>query len=223
MVAAGFDSVNKGKLLKGKKIAIQAPGSIDQYLLGRSAQKGGLDPRADVDWSSGMPYPDMIKLMGVGRADAANIPVPLAYLAEKNNVGKIVGYGSDIEPYAQLACWVMSKPFLEKNRAAAVHFAMVHTHAARLFNKAAADKDPEVIKTISGATKVPEALIERAAPRWTWFDENGMPNIDSVMAQFAFISGTMKMVNGTVSKDTMFDLSPATEAAEKLKTANPFT
>ena len=30
-----------------------------------------------------MPYPDMIKLMGAGRADAANIPVPLAFLAEK--------------------------------------------------------------------------------------------------------------------------------------------
>ena len=33
----------------------------------------------------------MIKLMGAGRADAANIPVPLAFLAEKNQVGKIVG------------------------------------------------------------------------------------------------------------------------------------
>src|SRR6185312_12220697 len=36
---AGFTSVDKGAMLKGKKIAIQAPGSIDQYLLGRAAQK----------------------------------------------------------------------------------------------------------------------------------------------------------------------------------------
>src|SRR6185503_10771540 len=31
MHAAGFTSVDKGAMLKGKKIAIQAPGSIDQY------------------------------------------------------------------------------------------------------------------------------------------------------------------------------------------------
>lgn len=223
MHAAGFTSVDKGAMLKGKKIAIQAPGSIDQYLLGRAAQKAGLDPRTDLDWSTGMAYPDMIKLMGVGQADAANIPVPLAYLAERNNVGKIIGAGSDIEPNAQLACWVMSSDFLQKNKSAATRFAMVHTHAARLFNKAAAAKDPEVIKIIADATKVPAALVEKAAPRWTWYDDNGMPNVNSVMAQFEFFSKVMRLVNGTVTKEKLFDLSPATEAAARLKTSNPFT
>src|SRR5262249_56410077 len=68
----GYRSANDGAKLKGKTIAIQAPGSIDQYLLGRAAEKAGLNPKADLNWSSGMPYPDMIKLMGAGRADAAN-------------------------------------------------------------------------------------------------------------------------------------------------------
>jgi NitT/TauT family transport system substrate-binding protein len=220
---AGFTSVDKGKLLKGKKIAIQAPGSIDQYLLGRAAEKAGLDPRTDLEWSSGMPYPDIIKLMGVGQADAANIPVPLAFLAEKNKVGKIVGTGADIEPNTQLGCWVMSTKFLEANKSAAIRFAMVHTHAARLFVKAAAAKDPEVIKIISAATKVPAPLIEAAAPRWTWYTEDGMPNVDSVMAQFKFLSQSMKMVSGNVTKEMLFDLSPAAEAAARLKSANPFT
>ena len=112
MYDQGYRSANDGAKLKGKTIAIQAPGSIDQYLLGRAAEKAGLNPKTDLNWSSGMPYPDMIKLMGAGRADAANIPVPLAFLAEKNNVGKIVGPGSDIEPDAQLACWVMSSSYL---------------------------------------------------------------------------------------------------------------
>ena len=118
--------------------------------------------------------------MGAGQADAANIPVPLAFLAEKNNVGKIVGPGSDIEPNAQLACWVMSSSFLAANRSAAVRFAMLHVHAARLFNEAAAKKDPDVVKIISDATKVPPPLIEAAAPRWTWYDDDGMPNVDSL-------------------------------------------
>jgi NitT/TauT family transport system substrate-binding protein len=222
MVEAGY-TVGKGAMLKGKKIAIQAPGSIDQYLLGRDAQKAGLDPRTDLNWSSGMPYPDIIKLMGAGQADAANIPVPLAYLAERNKVGKIVGTGADIEPNAQLACWVMSSKFLAANKSAATRFCMVHTHAARLFTKAAADKDPEVIKIIADVTKVPAPLIEKAAPRWTWYDEDGMPNVDSCMAQYKFLSQAMRLVSGNVTPEMLFDLAPAKEAAAKLKTANPFT
>ena len=172
MVEAGY-TVGKGSMLKGKRIAIQAPGSIDQYLLGREAQKAGLDPRTDLDWSSGMPYPDMVRLMGAGQTDVANIPVPLAFLVENNKFGKIVGTGADIEPNTQLGCFVMSTRFLEANRSAAVRFCMLHTYAARLFTKAAQDKDAEIIKIISDATKVPERLITAAAPRWTWYDENG--------------------------------------------------
>jgi NitT/TauT family transport system substrate-binding protein len=223
MYDAGYTKADDGAKLKGKKIAIQAPGSIDQYLLGRAAEKAGLNPRTDLNWSSGMPYPDIIKIMGVGQADAANIPVPLAYLAERNNVGKIVGPGSDIEPNAQLACWVMSTKFLSAHKSAAVRFAMVHTHASRLFTKAAADKDAEVVKIISDATKVPAPLIERAAPRWTWFDPEGRPNVDSVMAQFKFFSQSMQLVTGAVTTEMLFDLAAAREAAERLKSSNPFT
>jgi NitT/TauT family transport system substrate-binding protein len=222
MYDAGFTSVDKAKLLMGKKISIQAPGSIDQYLFGRAAVKAGLDPTKDLNWSSGMSYPDMIKLMGVGQADAANIPVPLAFLAEKNKAGKIIGAGSDIEPNAQLACWVMSSKFLAENKSAAVRFAMVHTHAARLFNRAAAAKDPDVIKIVSEATKVPAPLIERAAPRWTWFDEKGMPNVESCLAQGNFWN-QIKLVNATVSEQQLFDLSPAKEADDRLSKSNPFT
>jgi ABC-type nitrate/sulfonate/bicarbonate transport system substrate-binding protein len=149
--------------------------------------------------------------------------VPLAYLAERNKVGKIVGTGADIEPNAQLACWVMSSRFLAANKSAAVRFAMVHTHAARLFNKAAASRDAEMVKIISDATRVPAPLIERAAPRWTWYDDGGMPNVESVMAQFRFLSQSMRLVSGNVTPDMLFDLSPAREASARLKSANPFT
>jgi len=222
MYDQGYRAANDGGKLRGKTIAIQAPGSIDQYLLGRAAEKAGLNPKTDLNWSSGMPYPDMIKLMGAGQADAANIPVPLAFLAEKNNVGKIIGAGSDIEPNAQLACWVMSSKFLAENKSAAVRFAMVHTHAGRLFNKAAAAKDADVIKIVSDATKVPAPLIERAAPRWTWFDEKGMPNVESCVEQGKFWN-KIKLVNATVTKEQLFDLSPATEADARLSKSNPFT
>src|SRR5690348_9372937 len=69
----------------------------------------------------------------------------------------------------------MSSKFLAENKSAAVSFAMVHTYAGRLFNKAAAAKDADVIKIISDATKVPAPLIERAAPRCFFFQaEDGI-------------------------------------------------
>lgn len=223
MVSAGMTTVQKMGLLKGKRIAIQAPGGIDQYLFGLGVQRAGLDPRTDVTWNSGLTYPDIVKAMGANQADAANVPVPLGFLVEKNNFGKLVFTGADIEPDTQLACWAMSGAYLSSNKSAAVRFAMAHTHAARMFNKAAASKDAEVVKIISEATKVPPALIEAAAPRWTWYTDNGMPNIDSCMAQGKFWTDTMKMVSGSaVTKEKLFDLSPAIEANERLAKSNPF-
>lgn len=222
MVAAGMTAVNKMNLLKGKRIAIQAPGGIDQYLLGLGVQRAGLDPRSDVTWNSGLAYPDIVKAMGANQADAANVPVPLGFLVEKNNFGKLVFSGYDIEPNTQLACWAMSGSYLSSNKKAAVAFAMAHTYAGRIFNKAAASKDAEIIKIVSDATKVPPPLIEAAAPRWTWFTEDGMPNIPSCMAQGRFWNETMKMVSGTVKEEQLFDLSPAIEANQALAKSNPF-
>ena len=222
MVAAGMTAVDKMGLLKGKRIAIQAPGGIDQYLLGLGVQRAGLDPRTDVIWNPGLAYPDIVKMIGANQADAANVPVPLGFLVEKNNFGKLVFSGYDIEPNTQLACWAMSGAYLQSNKSAAVRFAMAHTHAGRLFNKAAASKDPAIVKIVSDATKVPAALIEAAAPRWTWFTEDGMPNIASCMAQGKFWNESMKMVNATVKEDQLFDLSPAIEANKRLAQSNPF-
>ncbi len=222
MVQAGMTAVNKMALLKGKRIAIQAPGGIDQYLLGLGVQRAGLDPRTDVTWNTGLAYPDIVKAIGANQADAANVPVPLGFLVEKNNFGKLVFSGWDIEPNTQLACWAMSGAYLAANKKAAIAFAMAHTHAGRLFNKAAAAKDPEIVKIVSDATKVPAVLIEAAAPRWTWFTEDGMPNIASCMAQGKFWNESMKMVSSTVKEDQLFDLSPAIEANQALAKNNPF-
>jgi ABC-type nitrate/sulfonate/bicarbonate transport system substrate-binding protein len=116
----------------------------------------------------------------------------------------------------------MSTNFMTKNKEAAVLFAMAHIHAGRVFNRAAAAKDAEVVKIVADATKVPPALIELAAPRWTWYADDGMPNVESCLAQGKFWTETMKLVNASVTKDQLFDLSPAVEATARLKKANPF-
>jgi hypothetical protein len=50
-----------------------------------------------------------------------------------------------------------------------------------------------------------------------------MPNVESVMAQFKFVSQSMKLVSGIVTPEMLFDLSPAKDATARLKSANPFT
>lgn len=224
MYEAGVIGIDKFALLKGAKFSLQAPGGIDQYLLARGLEKAGLDPRTGASYSAGLTYPDIIKSLGTGVTDAAQCPVPLAFLAEANNVGKIIGAGYEIEPGCQLACWAMPTRFMEGSRKAAVAFAMAHIHAARVFSEAARTKDPEIVKIISEATKVPAPLIEKAAPRWTGYDVDGMPDTANVMRQAAFWVDTMKLIGGPVPKqETLLDLSIAQEAAATLKTANPFT
>jgi len=223
MVAAGMTSVAKMGLIKGKRVAIQAPGGIDQYLIGLGAQRAGLDPRTDITWNPGLAYPDIVKAIGANQADVANVPVPLGFLVEKNNFGKLVFSGYDIEPDTQLACWAMSEAFMNANKEAAIRFCMAHTYAGRLFNAAAASKDADVVKIISEATKVPAPLIEAAAPRWTWYTDNGLPNIESCLAQGKFWAETMKMISvKPATKEQLFNLSYAIEANDRLAKKNPF-
>ena len=221
--AAGLTTPDRMGMLKGQRLGLQAPGGIDQFLLGRGVQKAGLNPVSDVNWVTGLAYPDLVRALGAGQVDAANIPVPLAFLAEKNDTGRIVFPGSDIEPAAQLACFAAPSRLLGKDRSLAVRFAMVHLHAARIFNAAAQARDPEIVKIISSFTKVPEPLILQAAPRWTWFTDNGMPNIESAMFQASFWADTMKLFSGKVTREQVFELGAAQEAFTRLREKNPFT
>lgn len=221
-VEKGVTALDKFAPLKGNRLAIQAPGSIDQYLLGKALQNVGVDARTGVQWQSGIKYPDMVKLMGAGRIDAAEIPVPLSYLAEKENVGKLIGWGSDIEPNAQLACFAIHGSILKNNFSAAVRFAMVSIYAGHEFNAAAAKGDEDVVKIIQEATKLPATVIKSGAPHWTWMAEDGMPNVKSVMRQADYWHSYFKLVPKAVTANQVFDLAAVKEANRQLAHKNPF-
>lgn len=221
-VEKGVTSLDKFGALKGKRLAIQAPGSIDQYLLGKALQAVKLDARKDVQWQSGIKYPDMVKLMGAGQIDAAEIPVPLSYLAEKNKVGKLIGWGSDIEKNAQLACFAIHESILKSNFSAAVRFAMVSLYAGREFNRAAASGDEKVVEIIHEATKLPAAIIKSGAPHWTWMAEDGMPNVKSVMNQADYWHSYFRLVPQAVTEAQVLDLAAVKEANRQLARKNPF-
>lgn len=222
MHKAGVTSIKEFAKLKGKKALLQAVGGVDQYLIGRALEKVGLDPISAINWQPGLAYPDIVKAMGAGQCDVAQIPVPLGMIAERNNAGKMIEAGYDVEPNMQLAGWAMPVTFLKSNMSAAIRFAMVHTHAARLYNKAAAAKDPDVIKIIHNAIKVPEPIIQLAAPRWTWFNEDASIDTASVINQGRFWQKMKLAPAGDLKPEQIFDLTPAREAAKRLAEKNPF-
>ena len=117
----------------------------------------------------------------------------------------------------------MPQGYLTTNREGAVRLAMAHTYAARLFNDAAAKKDPDIMKILSDAIKVPVPLIEKrgAALDMVRSERHARYRIRPVRRP---ISGrdTMGLVSGKVPKDKLFDLSAAEEAARRLQSANPF-
>jgi NitT/TauT family transport system substrate-binding protein len=222
MHKAGVTSIKEFAKLKGKRAILQAVGGVDHYLIGISLEKAGLNPLTDINYQPGLTYPDIVKAMGAGQCDVAQIPVPLGMIAERNNAGKMIEAGYDVDPNMQLAGWAMPVNFLKNNMSAAIRLAMVHTHAARLYNKAAAEKDPAVIKIIHDAIKVPEAIITMAAPRWTWFNEDGGIDTASVMKQGRFWQKMKLAPAGDFKEDQIFDLTPAREAAKRLEEKNPF-
>ena len=125
--------------------------------------------------------------------------------------------GSDIEPNAQLALLgdVVGLPAKEQVRGNALRHGS-HPCGADVQQGRGRRRTPRSSR--SSRTR------PRSRPRWSkrrrragpGTIDNGMPNVNSVMAQFEFFSKVMRLVNGTVTKEKLFDLSPATEAAAYL-------
>lgn len=218
---SGVTGLDKFAMLKGARFSIVSPGGIDHFMLARGLQKAGIDPRGQ-SYASGLSYPDIVKSMGAGSTDAAQISVPLAYLAEQNGTGKKICWGYEIEPDIQLACWATPAAFAVKNREALVRFAMAHTHAARIYMVAAKTKDPEIMKILSEGTKVPVELVEKAAPNWGGFTADGAINKESVLFQASFWTDTMKLTTAAKPQESLFDATIAQEAVARLAANNPF-
>lgn len=212
-------------MLKGKKVGVGAPGSINQYLMSRALQKGGLDPRKDVEWIIGVPQPELMKMLCQKQLDATNLAYQLGWLIQKNGCGPLIASGDMIEPDAQIAVYAVRKEFLQNNREAVVRFAMAYLQGAKEFNAAAAepDKHPDIVATLAKNTFVntPE-MVKAIAPHWAWVAEDGVPNVDNIMAQQDYWADYFNLVERKVSRDQLFDLSVVKEARERLEREKPF-
>lgn len=225
LVDKGVKTLVDLHMLKGKKVGVGASGSINQYLLAKALQKGGLDPAKDVEWLTGIPQPDLIKLLCQKQIEAANIAYQLAALVVKQNCGAMVAGWDTVDPEAQVVTYAAKKETIQKNREALVRFAMAYLHATKEFNAAAANPDshPEVVAALAKNTflNTPD-LVKSIAPNWGWLAEDGVPNVENIMAQQDYWHDVFKVVERKVPRDQVFDLSIVKEAKERLEREKPF-
>lgn len=212
--------------LKGKKIGVSALGSINHYNAAQILLKAGLNPTKDVQWIVNIPQPDLMKMLGQDQVDGSDLSYNLAVFAKANKMGQIIANGDEIAPNFQIATFAGRKDFLVQKHDVMVRFMVAYLQGIKEFNAAAnaPDKDPKVLEILAKYTTLnkPE-LIKQIAPHWAYLNEDGMPQIESIMKMQDFWSGEyFQYVKTKITREQLFDLSIAKEARAKLDREKPF-
>jgi NitT/TauT family transport system substrate-binding protein len=178
-----------------------------------------------VQWITNVPQPDLMKMLGTKQVDATDLAYQFGYFAQNNKAGPIVAKGDDIDPDGQIGMFAAKRDFLRDKRDVAIRFAMAYLQGAKEFNAAAAapDANKEIVEILARTTALgrPE-LVRAIAPNWSYVNEDGVPNVKSVMAMQDYWASYFTYVEKKVSEDQLFDLGIAKEAAARLAREQPF-
>ncbi len=221
----GVKSLADFARLKDKRIGLGATGSINQYLFARGLQKAGLDPRKDVHWITNIPQPDLMKMLGQKQVDATDLAYQFGFFAQNNKWGPIVAVDDEIDPDGAVGLYAARKQFVQERRDVLVRFAMAFLQGVKEFNAAAAapDQHADIVEMLAKRTALQKPELVRAiAPHWSYTNEDGIPNVKSVMAQQDYWADYFKLVEKKVPESQLFDLSIAKEAKARLDREKPF-
>jgi len=221
----GLKSMADFAKLKGKRIGLGATGSINQYLFAKALEKAGLDPRKDVTWVTNVPQPDLMKMLGQKQVDATDLAYQFGFFAQNNKWGPIVTVDDEIDPDGAVGLYAARKQFVQEKRDVLVRFAMAYLQGVKDFNAAAGDPDghKDIVEILAKRTALQKPELVRAiAPHWSYTNEDGVPNVKSVMAMQDYWSDYFRLVETKVPEGQLFDLSIAREAKARLDRDKPF-
>ena len=225
MADSGVKSIADFGKLKGKKIGVSGTGSINQYMFSLALQKAGLVPRKDVEWVTNVPQPDLMKMLGQSQVDGTDLAYQFGFFAQKNGWGPMIVTGDKLDPGGTIGVYASRKDVLAKKHDALVRFTMAYLQGAKEFNAAASDpaKHPDIVEILAKTTalKNPET-IKAIAPNWSYVNEDGQPNVKSIMKMQDYWADYYHLIEHKVTPEQMFDLSIAKEAVERLKKEKPF-
>jgi len=225
MADAGVTKLADLARLKGKRIGVSGTGSINQYAMSLALQEAGLDPRADVTWVTNVPQPDLMKMLGQNQIDATDLAYQFGFFSEKNGWGPMVVTDDEVDPDGTVGLYATRKDVLEEKRDLLVRFAMAYLQGAKEFNAAAADPDahPDIVQILAETTalKSPET-IKAIAPNWSYVNEDGRPNVASIMKMQDYWADYYDFVENKVTAEQLFDTDIAKEALARLEAEKPF-
>jgi NitT/TauT family transport system substrate-binding protein len=222
----GVHSAANFAKLRGKKVGVAALGSINQYNVAKGLEKAGLNPAEDVEWVFNVGQPDLMKMLGQKQVDATDLAYQFGFFAQQNKWGPIVVTGDQIADGGEIATYVVRRDLIDKKRDVLIRFAMGYLQGVKEFNAAAGDPDrhQDIVDILARNTALnkPE-LVKAIAPNWGYVNEDGLPQVDSIMDMQEFWSGPrFKFVEKKIAREQLFDLSIAKEAKARLDRERPF-
>jgi NitT/TauT family transport system substrate-binding protein len=194
--------VHSAKDLKGKTVAINAPGGLAEYLLAATLGKYGL-ALSDMKVTH-LSLPNMGVALKNGAIDAALMGDPFATAAEKAGTAVVLAADSEPTPGLQSSLLFYGPDFISKRKDAADRFAVAIAKATRDLAGDGMSK-PANLEIISKYTKIPEATI-KSMTTTTVFSTN--PNIDpaALLDQQKFFIKTRELkIASPVSVDKVVD------------------
>ncbi|HJP67766.1 MAG TPA: ABC transporter substrate-binding protein [Sphingomicrobium sp.] len=217
----GFRSVDGYKAAKGTKIGISSRGSVAQYLHTMGIDRAGLKVD-DFDWQWGLAPKASLPLMQQNRIDILNLPLPGAYAAQHQGIGKIATWSDELAPNFALACSVANRKFLREQHSAVVRFSMAIMQGNIEFMDAAKSGNPEILKIIAEQTGLTVPVIDETRPRWTYMPIDGIPELPQIVKQQKFWRERTDLLARSVPEDQLFDDAAIKEAKRRLDEKNPF-
>lgn len=210
--------------LKDKKIGVSGTGSINQYTFSLALQKAGLDPRKDVRWVTNIPQPDLMKMLGQNQIDGTDLAYQFGFFAQKNGWGSMIATGDLIDADGTIAVFATRRNLIKEKHDILVRFAMAYLQGAKEFNAAAANPDahPEILAILSKTTMQKPETLKEIAPNWSYVNEDGIPNIASVMKMQDYWADYFNYIEKKVTADQLFDVSIAKQAKTRLEAEKPF-
>lgn len=189
--------------LKGRKVAINAPGSALVYMLGRMLESEGLSLK-DVEVVY-IPWPDMGVAFTRKAIDAGTLVDPFVVEYEDKGYASLWKRASDIikDPWWEVAVIFYNKDWADKNPQMAKDFMAAYIKGARLMHAAITLKEPkaraEYMDVLVKYTRVKDkALHERMTTGY--IDPNGYVSKESLREQQDWYAK-----QGTVPKKVSID------------------
>ncbi len=158
--------------LKGRKVAVTAPGSVDMYMMARFLETGGLQIR-DVDLVY-MSFPDMITAFANKAIDAAWEIEPFATMVLEKGFAVVLARGNEFVKDTEVSAVFFNKDWARRNPQTARDFVVAYIKATRDYHSAlmGGKNRPEIVEMIIKHARLKEkALYEKM--HWVFIDPDG--------------------------------------------------